>query len=494
LNLERETKLQAPAGFRLPDLGGDGLHARELEAEHLTTVYVDTPDLRIARWGCSLRHRQGQGWTVKLPGKDEGSMLVRAEHVFPGEDPRRLPMAAADLLQGYVRGGKLAPVARLRTIRRGVEVTDDLGRSVALVTDDEVSVMEGRRVASRFRELEVELEQSAPAEVSDQLLADLRAAGAGEVENVSKLVRALGPRAEEPPDVVEPEVGKDATVAEVVRRAVAASVIRLIRNDAGVRLGDDPEAVHQARVATRRIRSDLRTFRDVVEPTWAIPLREELRWLGGELGAVRDADVLGARVRGREARLASADRPAVERLAEGLDEKRAGARDDLLSSMREPRYAALLDALVEAAAAPVLLADVAESPARAALPPALEGPWKHLVAAIERVREEGTDEALHAARIRAKRVRYAAEAVAPVFGKRAESFAEAAVALQDVLGEHQDAVVASAWLRETAVSTPELAFAAGQLVAIEAEDARTARAAWPSAWKTLSRKKLRFWA
>jgi CHAD domain-containing protein len=261
-----------------------------------------------------------------------------------------------------------------------------------------------------------------------------------------------------------------------------------------VRLGDDPEAVHQARVATRRIRSDLRTFRDVVQPTWAIPLREELRWLGGELGAVRDADVLGARVRGREARLASADRPAVERLAEGLDEKRAGARDDLLSSMREPRYAALLDALVEAAAAPVLLADVAESPARAALPPALEGPWKHLVAAIERVREEGTDEALHAARIRAKRVRYAAEAVAPVFGKRAESFAEAAVALQDVLGEHQDAVVASAWLRETAVSTPELAFAAGQLVAIEAEDARTARAAWPSAWKTLSRKKLRFWA
>ncbi len=493
MNLERETKLQVPAGFRLPDLGGDGLHARELEPQHYVTVYIDTEDLRVARWGCSLRHRQGQGWTVKLPGRQEGSMLVRAEHVFPGEDPRRLPVPAADLLQGYIRGSELAPVARLRTVRRGVEVTDDLGREVAVVTDDEVSVMDGRRVASRFRELEVELDPSAPEDVSERLLATLRTAGAGEVENVSKLVRALGPRAEEPPDVVEPGIGKDSTVAEVVRRAIASSVVRLLRNDAGVRLGDDPEAVHQARVATRRIRSDLRTFRDVVEPTWALPLREELRWLGGELGEVRDAEVLRDRVRGREARLASGDRSAVERLAEGLDERRADARERLLSGIREPRYGTLLDALVEGARAPVLLADVGESDARTALRPTLEAPWKHLEAAIERVREEGSDEALHAARIRAKRVRYAAEAVAPVFGKRAKAFAEDAVALQDVLGEHQDAVVATGWLREAAASSPDLAFAAGQLVAIEAEDARAARAAWPSAWKTLSRKKLRFW-
>ena len=93
-NLEREAKLQAPAGFRLPELGGDGLVARDRERERLVTVYVDTPDLRIVRWGCSLRHRQGEGWTVKLPSAGNGSQLVRTEVNFEGEDARKLPTAA----------------------------------------------------------------------------------------------------------------------------------------------------------------------------------------------------------------------------------------------------------------------------------------------------------------------------------------------------------------------------------------------------------------
>ncbi|MGH2636725.1 MAG: CYTH and CHAD domain-containing protein, partial [Actinomycetota bacterium] len=151
MNLEREAKLQAPAGFRMPDLGGDGFVVAEREQLRLSTTYVDTADLRIARWGCSLRHRGGEGWTVKLPATEEGSLLVRAEHVFAGEDPRRLPVAAADLLRAYVRGAELSPVARLRTLRRGIEVSDELGRRLAVVTDDEVSVMDGRRVATRFR-------------------------------------------------------------------------------------------------------------------------------------------------------------------------------------------------------------------------------------------------------------------------------------------------------------------------------------------------------
>ncbi len=498
MSLEREIKLQAPAGFRLPDLGSEWLLASERKPERLITTYVDTADLRIARWGCSLRHRRGQahgdGWTVKLPATEEGSLFVRAEHDFEGGDPGRLPLAAVDLLRAYVRGGELVPVARLQTLRSGVEVGDELGRPLAVVTDDEVSVMDGRRVASRFRELEVELDPSTPPEVAEDLLARLRGAGAGEVENVSKLVRALGPRALEPPDVVEPELGPDAVVADVVRRAIAFSVVRLLRSDAGVQIGEDPEEIHRARVATRRIRSDLRTFRDVLEPSWAIPLREELRWLGGELGAVRDAEVLRDRLRGRESRLAPDDGPAVERLVGSLDRRRLEAREHLLAAMREPRYGAVLDALVEGARAPSVLEDVGSAPARSALRPALEAPWKHLQAAVARAIEEESDEALHAMRIRAKRVRYAAEAVAPVFGRRAREFAEAAVALQDVLGEHQDAVVAASWLRDAATGSPGRAFVAGQLASIESEDARAARAAWPAAWKALSRKKLRFWA
>lgn len=493
---EREAKLSAPAGFRMPEIGEEGLVAATREPQRLVTTYLDTPDLRLVRWGSSLRRRQGERrgviWTVKLPAEEEGSLLVRAEHDFPGGDPRRPPAAAVDLLRAYVRGASLSPVARLRTVRRGVNLSDELGRPIAAVTDDEVSVMDGSRVASRFRELEVELAPGVPAAVAETIVARLLEAGAGPVENVPKLRRALGPPADAPPEVTVGDVDEGSTVREVVRRAVAVSVVLLLRHDAGVRLGDDPEDVHRARVATRRLRSDLRTFRDVLEPAWASPLRDELRWLGTELGAIRDAEVLRDRLRSREELLAPADRRTLERLLSALGRRRDEAREHALDAMRETRYVELLDALIEGGREPRVLDEVASAPAASVLRPVLEAPWKHLRTAIGRVLEDPSDEALHAARIRAKRVRYASEGVAPVFGKRARAFARAAVSLQDVLGEHQDAVVAAAWLRDVGGSGAQ-AFVAGQLAAIESEAARAARSAWPEAWKTLSRKKVRFW-
>ncbi len=492
MNLERETKLAAPPGFRLPALSGDGLHAGEQEPERLVTVYVDTPDLRIVRWGASLRQRRGEGWTVKLPAEERGIALVRQEHGFEGEDPRRLPVAAADLLRAYIRGADLGPVARLQTRRTRVDVTDELGRPLATVTDDEVSVMEGRRVASRFREVEVELAEAAPEEALETVVERLRAAGVGPVDNVTKLVRALGPRAQEPPDVVVPVLGKDATVMDVVRHALAASVERLMRHDAGVRLGDDPEAVHQARVATRRLRSDLHTFRDVVDPAWAGRLRDDLRGLGGELGAVRDAEVLRDRLRHRIDELDAADRDAGARLLEGLDTRREQARDRLLSTFRATAYTSLLDELVDAANEPLVLEEAASLPAASACRSMLDGPWKHVQAAAQQAKDDPTDVSLHALRIRTKRIRYAAEAVAPVFGKRADGFAKASAELQEVLGEHQDSVVAAAWLREAASGDGD-PFVAGQLVAMEARAAAEGRARWTAAWKALSRKRLRFW-
>jgi CHAD domain-containing protein len=494
VSLEREVKLHVPPGFVLPELSLDELSASVGEPRRVLAVYHDTEDLAIVRWGCSLRHRAGEGWTVKLPATGDGEVLKRGEFVFPDAEnaaTRRPPEEVLDLVRAYVRGRPVAPVARLQTLRRTVELSDLLGRPAVTVTDDEVSVLQGRRVASRFREVEVELAPGAPDELLRPVLERLREAGAGPVDNVPKLRRALGPRAEAPPDVLVPELDEAATVDEVVRRALASSVVRLLRHDAGVRLGNDPEDVHQARVATRRLRSDLRTFRDVLQPEWVAPLRDELRWLGGELGAVRDTEVLRDRLRGRETALPPGDRSAAESLLSALDRRRDEARVHLLRAMRTPRYDALLQMLVRASDDPGVPDEVAGQLAGEVLRPALESPWKHLVGAIETVREEPRDENLHAARIRAKRVRYAAEAAAPLFGKRARAFALAAAGLQDVLGEHQDAVVAGAWLREA--GTGAHAFVAGELAAFEALAARVAREAWPSAWKALSRKRLRFW-
>ena len=165
---------------------------------------------------------------------------------------------------------------------------------------------------------------------------------------------------------------------EIVRAALSASAARLIRSDPVVRLDQDPEGVHQARVATRRLRSDLRTFRSLLDPDWDADLRRELGWLADELGPVRDLDVLGQRLREQVAGLPDGDAGSAPKLLERLRVQREEARAELLSAMREDRYAALLDRVVAAAAAPALLQEVSERRARDVLDELMSGPWRHL--------------------------------------------------------------------------------------------------------------------
>lgn len=523
MNSEREVKLAAPPAFRLPDLAGalEGFDSVETEPRRFQTVYVDTADLRVARWGCSIRHRQGQGWTVKLPTEANGNgrVLIRGEHLIAGA-ARQVPGEASDLLQAFVRGAELRPVVRLRTLRRRLELRDADGRAVGEIVDDEVSVMDGARVAGRFRELEVEVNDSVPDGVLRTLVAELRARGAGAVDNTPKYLRALGSLADRPPEVVVATIGPGASVIDVVRAAIAASVTRLMRHDPGVRSGGDPEDVHQARVATRRLRSDLRSFRELLDPGWVDRLRDELGWLGAALGAVRDADVLMDRLQARARELPDRDAATAERLLGRLPARREEARTALLTAMRSSRYLELLDRLVAAAsepvpgpedaAEPIVRPEGAEDSVRRpgsphgsidasgsdsvlVLASVMRAPWGHLRDALDALGPDASDAELHAARIRAKRVRYAAEAVAPVFGKRARAFARAAMDLQSVLGEHQDSVVASAWLREVAGGGARSAFVAGELASMERRAAAEARSAWPDAWKALARKRLRFW-
>lgn len=293
--------------------------------------------------------------------------------------------------------------------------------------------------------------------------------------------------------VVVAEVGPASTVAEVIGAGLAVSIIRLVRHDAGARLGEDPEDVHAARVATRRLRSDLRTFRSVLDPSWAASLRDELAWLGGELGPVRDAEVLLGRLRARADELLPVDAEAAAALLGGLSVRRDEARARLLGSMRGPRYSSLLDRLVQAANAPAVV-EGAGGQGSGGLGTLMAAPWGHLRAAAAAAATEPSDEALHRLRIRTKRARYAAEALAPTFDRPARGFVRAATELQDILGEHQDAVVAQAWLRGAAARAgAPRAFAAGLLAEQEHRAQAAASAAWPHGWKTLARKRFRFW-
>jgi CHAD domain-containing protein len=281
----------------------------------------------------------------------------------------------------------------------------------------------------------------------------------------------------------------DATTGDVVRAALAASVQRLDDHESGVRSGEDPEDVHQARVAVRRLRSDLRCLGDVIERRWAGALRSELRWLADELGGVRDADVLILRFRSRINELPLVDGLAAEALLDRLRAGRSRARADLMTALDSRRYAELHHRLADAVDRPHLRTDAA-TPAIEAMPRLVGKPWKRLRRAVHRVGHDPSDDALHAVRIATKRCRYAAEAATPALGDGMRRFAKALAKLQDRLGDHQDAIIAGAWLRGATAGAPaDLAFVAGELAAIEHRSAIRARSRWPAAWRAVKRNR-----
>lgn len=492
---ERELKLGAPPSFHLPSFDDldDGFVARAHESQRRQTLYLDTDELALTRWGVSLRHRQGEGWTLKLPSEETGDQLVRTELTLEGTS-RRPPAEVTELVRAYVRTAPLGPQVRLRTLRRRLDLHDADGVVVARLFDDEVSVLDGRRVAARFRELEVETNEATPEGLLAQIVQRLRSKGAGKPDPTPKIVRALGPRAQEPPEVEVVKLGPDPTAGEVVQRAIAASVTRLIRHDVVVRLDTDPEGVHQARVATRRLRSDLRTFAPLVSAAWARGLRAELGWLADALGRVRDGDVMLERMRTRATSLPAASAHGATRVLAALERERNVAFDELQEAIRSERYLSLLELLVAAAREPALVGD-AGLPAKEVLPGLLRQPWKKLARAVKAIGDPPTDEELHAVRIRTKRCRYAAEAVAPVLGKRARAFASHAAELQEVLGDLNDAVVAESWLRDwtTRARSREAVFAAGELAGLERASGDVHRAHWWKAWKQLASREPQTW-
>src|SRR5262245_59078982 len=183
---ERELKLAASDEFRMPSIFGlVGPIVRQAPPERNQTTYFDTDDLRLARWGASLRHRPGEGWTIKLPAERDAPFLERPEIVFDGEGGSP-PAAALELVRGFVRNEDVSERVRMTTIRRRTRLHAADGRLLAGIVDDSVSVLNGEGPRSAFREVEVEIAEDTTPDLLDALVKRLRQAGAGAPDHTAK--------------------------------------------------------------------------------------------------------------------------------------------------------------------------------------------------------------------------------------------------------------------------------------------------------------------
>ena len=441
------------------------------EVDRFETVHWDTPDFRLAAWEAGLDFRRGRGWRVTLAGEVDGAGL-RRRYVDLDGGAAVPPAAAIRLLSGYLSDVQPRPVVRLRHL----ESRRCVGRLQCV--HQVVSRLMGRRAVAHTRR--VTLQSPSPMDDARRPLAALRRAGAMEVTRTPLLTELVG--AEAAPRWRAPELGPESRVAGVVSAALRDYAARLVRNQPLVLEGSDPEGVHQARVACRRIRSALQSFEPLLEPDWADSLRADLAVLAAALGSVRDTEVLLARLSSSAAEY-GLDTELSNRLLAPLEGERARARQVLVARMESPEHRSELDRLLAAAASPAVLATVADQPAVDALRPLVAASWRRLRRRGSRLAARPADGELHRLRILAKRCRYAVLVLVPVLGEAPARTAALLGALQDELGEQHDSVIAGEWLQRAADG--EAGFAAGVLYAVERERAEAARKAWRKPWTAL---------
>ncbi len=392
-------------------------------------TYVDTPDRRLTRAGIPLRRRVEKGqsiWEARI-----GETTVSA----PG-GPAQPPAELRRVLAALLRDAEVVQVAR---VRRG---------------KNDVALLDGQRVLASYVGM-------------DEALA---------------VALGVPAEAEAPP--------KGAPAVEHLRAFLRRQLTEIERHDPAVRVGSDPEDLHQLRVAVRRSRAALREARTLLGDEQGRALRVELKWLGGQLGPARDLDVLVARLRSVVAELDGPDAVPAGKIVTQLEAERQAVQTELLATLDSPRYAELLATLEQLVdAPPVATSDLS-------LEQVARREYRRLERQVKALGVAPSNDALHRVRIQAKRLRYATELSSQLLGKDGRKVLSAAKKFQDVAGAHQDAVVAEEHIRGAVRRARGVGsgLAGGRLIERERARRVEARAALPGAWKRLRRRAQTVWA
>jgi triphosphatase len=454
---------------------GDGgtVTALAQTPRRLVDTYLDTDDWRVARAGFVARTRH-RGRHDEVTMKDlrpaEGSGLRQRLEVTEVLPPAGVSGLGPEgpvgrRLRAIVGARPLREVLQVRTRRRpfalrvgGVDVAE-----VAL--DETVIVVGGGQRPMQLRRVEVEV-QAEWLEALEPIVQQLRVSCGLQPARLSKFeagLLAVGLEIPGSPDLGPTDITPDSTMGELAFAVVRRQLAVLCAKEPGTRLGEDPEELHDMRVATRRLRAALSLFADVF-PVRAHAYREELGWLGRTLGAVRDLDVQLAGLDDQAAVAAGwndgiragGHDPLVD-LSELLTREREEARTHMLGALDSVRWERLAKGLAAMAQqGPARRSLATRVPAVIGMPDLIVARHHAVAKAAKRAKKSKVVTDFHRLRIKCKRLRYSLEFASEVYGGRTGRYVRELTAVQDELGLMQDAEVASMRLAELATGDPPL--------------------------------------
>ena len=465
---------------------GSGLVVEPESEEKITDTYYDAEDWRFYRAGYALRVRKAGSnaeATMKSLSPAEGNVRRRREITEPLGDDKpatlgKAPGPVGERARALLGGGDARPMFEVRTRRQRFALLledpadgSENGASAnrvrigeVLLDSTEIPFGEGGE-AARFRRVEVEagagtaLTPDLRGFVDEmQYALDLKPATLSKFET-GLYATGLTPRG-------DTEAGPTEISATMTLGGVAFAVLRrqfaeMRSHEPGTRIGEDPEELHDMRVATRRMRAAMKVFEGAL-PERARWLREELRWVAGALGDVRDLDVQIDRLRAWRDEADEEGSEFLGKILDVLEKRRTEARGRMLEALDSARYERLETSFGEMLRrGPGAERELAQAnghtpedePVTAAAPALISARYRKWRKAAGRLDESSPPEEFHDLRKKGKRLRYALEFVSEVYGRPVLALISSLKALQDDLGDHQDAAVAAETLRELGTST-----------------------------------------
>jgi triphosphatase len=470
----------------------------------IVDTYLDTRDWRLHRAGYSLRIRRKAGAVeATLKSLEEGVQGLRRRTEFSEGLAGRDAAALLDAMGPVGTRARLAagtaplvPLFDVRTRRTEYRLTVDGAPAGEVAVDRTTIPLGDGSESARLRRVEIEVPDHL-VPVLGPFVDSMRSANGLQPAALSKYQAGLLAKGLHPtitPGLGSMEVDASRTIGEVAFAVLRRQMTNVLANEPGTRIGDDSEDLHDMRVATRRIRAALSTYRDVL-PVRFVRFRDEFGWVADALGAVRDLDVQMVQLDEWVAGSAEEDAGALEPLRKILETQRKEARERMLAALDSGRYERLVATFTAGLQrGPLKTSAASRQPVLGAAPDLILKRYRTVRQRGRRIRRDSSSSDYHRLRIACKRLRYTLEFLSDVYPKEIPPLVKRLVAVQDILGRHQDAFVAVRRLRSTVAEqgislAPATVFAMGIVARRYGEQEEDLRARFPRAYARLTGKR-----